>query len=119
MDGYMEENTGGLDMDEIEGTRDEESEHMKLLVREYQQEVLAERQQIDNEKIKTLNALMESDEEDEAQKYERIEIKEPEKKWDCESIISTYSNIYHRPKFISEPTKKNVSCPNYQTRPVF
>lgn len=24
-------------------------------------------------------------------------------KWDCESIISTYSNIYNHPKQISEP----------------
>lgn len=24
-------------------------------------------------------------------------------KWDCESIISTYSNIYNHPKLISEP----------------
>lgn len=24
-------------------------------------------------------------------------------KWDCESIISTYSNTYNHPKLISEP----------------
>lgn len=24
-------------------------------------------------------------------------------KWDCESILSTYSNIYNHPKLISEP----------------
>jgi len=29
-------------------------------------------------------------------------------KWDCESILSTYSNIYNHPKLISEPSK--VSC---------
>lgn len=28
-------------------------------------------------------------------------------KWDCESIISTYSNIYNHPKLISEPSKVN------------
>lgn len=28
-------------------------------------------------------------------------------KWDCESIISTYSNIYNHPKLISEP---KVGC---------
>lgn len=26
-------------------------------------------------------------------------------KWDCESIISTYSNIYNHPKLIPEPPK--------------
>merc|ERR1712137_1395770 len=30
----------------------------------------------------------------------------PERKWDCESILSTYSNIYNHPKLISEPSKK-------------
>lgn len=28
-------------------------------------------------------------------------------KWDCESVISTYSNIYNHPKLISEPPKVN------------
>lgn len=28
-------------------------------------------------------------------------------KWDCESILSTYSNIYNHPKLISEPSKVN------------
>lgn len=28
-------------------------------------------------------------------------------KWDCESILSTYSNIYNHPKLISEPPKVN------------
>lgn len=26
-------------------------------------------------------------------------------KWDCESILSTYSNIYNHPKLIPEPSK--------------
>lgn len=28
-------------------------------------------------------------------------------KWDCESILSTYSNIYNHPKLISDPPKVN------------
>jgi len=32
-----------------------------------------------------------------------FEIKgDDEEKWDCQSILSTYSNIYNRPKLISE-----------------
>ncbi|KAL1404680.1 hypothetical protein pipiens_000830, partial [Culex pipiens pipiens] len=30
---------------------------------------------------------------------------ESQKKWDCESILSTYSNIYNHPKLIEEPRK--------------
>lgn len=28
-------------------------------------------------------------------------------KWDCESILSTYSNIYNHPKLIPDPPKVN------------
>lgn len=28
-------------------------------------------------------------------------------KWDCESILSTYSNIYNHPKLIPDPLKVN------------
>jgi hypothetical protein len=30
---------------------------------------------------------------------------EPKQKWDCESILSTYSNLYNHPKLIAEPPK--------------
>ena len=34
----------------------------------------------------------------------------PGERWDCESILSTYSNIYNHPKLITEPapTKRKV-----------
>ncbi len=33
-----------------------------------------------------------------------------EKQWDCESVLSTYSTIYNRPKLIVEPSKPKVTC---------
>lgn len=33
---------------------------------------------------------------------------EPEKKWDCESILTTYSNIYNHPRLISEPKTSKI-----------
>lgn len=33
-------------------------------------------------------------------------IEEPKEKWDCESILSTYSNLYNHPKLIQEPQNK-------------
>ncbi len=33
---------------------------------------------------------------------------EPERKWDCESILSTYSNIYNHPQLISEPRNSKI-----------
>ncbi|XP_021344277.1 protein LTV1 homolog, partial [Mizuhopecten yessoensis] len=35
-----------------------------------------------------------------------VEVQEPGEKWDCESILSTYSNIYNHPKLIEEPRKE-------------
>ena len=32
-------------------------------------------------------------------------VEDKKEKWDCESIISTYSNIYNHPKKITEPSK--------------
>lgn len=34
---------------------------------------------------------------------------EKKKRWDCESILSTYSNIYNHPKLIEVPSKKRLA----------
>ena len=41
---------------------------------------------------------------------EMIEVEEEEfeDKFDCESILTTYSNIYNHPKLISEPSIKPI-----------
>lgn len=44
-----------------------------------------------------------SSSEDEDSLEELIVNSREKDKWDCESIISTYSNIYNHPKLISEP----------------
>lgn len=35
---------------------------------------------------------------------------EVKEKWDCESILTTYSNLYNHPRLIEEP-KVNISNP--------
>lgn len=35
---------------------------------------------------------------------------ETQKKWDCESILSTYSNCYNHPKLIEEPKKHKAAA---------
>jgi protein LTV1 len=49
----------------------------------------------------------------ETEKHERteqieVEVKSKKAKWDCESITSTYSNIYNHPTIISEPPKRKA-----------
>lgn len=47
-----------------------------------------------------------SDSEDEDVEKLVVDAREKDK-WDCESILSTYSNIYNHPKLIAEPPKVN------------
>lgn len=47
------------------------------------------------------------DSDEEQEEFEYVKLKEKEK-FDCKSIISTYSNIYNRPKIIDEPQKPKM-----------
>ena len=107
-DEYEEENTGALDMDEISGFRDQNSEIMKKIVEEYQEKKRKERVKLDKGDI--LNKAYEdnNEEDEDVDDKEFVEEKAGEK-WDCESILSTYSNIYHHPKLISEKIQLNRS----------
>nr|BAM18777.1 similar to CG7686 [Papilio xuthus] len=35
---------------------------------------------------------------------------EPKERWDCETILSTYSNLYNHPKLIEEPKKIAINA---------
>jgi protein LTV1 len=64
---------------------------------------------------KTLIPQVYDDEEDgEAREVIALEETSKEDKWDCESIISTYSNLYNHPKMISEP--RRIQVRNVSTR---
>jgi len=58
------------------------------------------------------NAGGEDDDDDEEEEERLVSLttfEKPKEKnnWDCESILSTYSNLYNHPKTISEPSAKN------------
>ena len=55
---------------------------------------------------------MEDDDDDDEEEERLVSLttfEKPKEKnnWDCESILSTYSNLYNHPKTISEPSAKN------------
>ena len=102
-DAYDEKNTGALDLDDIEGHKDEAGAIMSQVLSEYEKKKAEER--VKPEFITTCLEERESDD-DEGKADELLELEEPKEKWDAESILSTYSNIYHHPKLISEPSKK-------------
>ena len=80
---------------------------MKSVVNEFEQNVKEDRQELDETQRKTLE-YVENESNDENELIEVDEEVELDDKFDCESILTTYSNIYNHPKIISE-RKINVS----------
>ncbi|XKL68738.1 hypothetical protein PGB90_006507 [Kerria lacca] len=95
---YDDVEIGALDCDEIKGELDVDSSIFKMVADQFAKE--KEQEKLVVEDINKLR-IDSSDEEND----NLIEIKEKEK-WDCESILSTYSNIYNHPKLIEEPISK-------------
>ena len=96
----------------LQGYKAATPETMKHILDEYRKQRAAERQKPDLK----MSAIPEeykyvSDNEDDVdtnRETERValDVGRKEEKWDCESIISTYSNIYNHPKLIEEPSIK-------------
>jgi protein LTV1 len=103
---YDDENLGGLECDEIEGVKTENSETMKQIIGEYQKIKAEERQKPPVPNESSMTHLIESIENaGDKPDMDFLEIDDRDRKkdkWDCESILSTYSNLYNRPKLISE-----------------
>lgn len=107
---YDEPELGPLDCEDIEGHVDINDEVLLKISKDFSENEVAQPydkawdicrlvklQQHDEEKPEEIIALEVSDDEDADGR---------KKKWDCESILSTYSNIYNHPKLIDVPSKK-------------
>lgn len=118
-DEYLEENIGGLDYDDIEGYKAATPETMKHILDEYRKQRAAERQAPDfkmsaiPEEYKYISDNDDNDDGGVDATIERValDVGRKEEKWDCESIISTYSNMYNHPKLIEEPSIKRKVAP--------
>ncbi|CAH1977533.1 unnamed protein product [Acanthoscelides obtectus] len=106
---YEENEIGALDCEEIEGHVPETSDVLLQYAEEFEKS--QKREKIDKhtlaDKIKE-RLEVESDEEE---AFDKIKVVEQEK-WDCESILSTYSNLYNHPKLICEPKVGNHTLSN-------
>jgi len=103
MDQYDDAEEGALDGEEIEGYMEESDERMKNLLEENAAEIATRRQQIEREReIQKMSQLDDGEHEE----FEKIRVQDKEDKWDCESILSTYSTLYNHPKLISEKSNK-------------
>ncbi|KAJ3659595.1 hypothetical protein Zmor_011278 [Zophobas morio] len=102
---YDENEIGALDCEEIEGHVPESSDILLHYADEF--EKTQQKEILEQEAAKTkITELLDKDSEGEE---EMVYVEVPEKeKWDCESILSTYSNIYNHPKIIKEPSKEKI-----------
>ncbi|KAM9819135.1 protein LTV1 homolog [Syngnathus typhle] len=101
---FDDDEIGALDNAELEGYIAPDSARLEEVIKDYFAQKAKEALRPDDLGPKELFVLQEEDDEEEGE-METLVIKAPEEKWDCESIISTYSNIYNRPKVIPDPAK--------------
>lgn len=96
---------GPLDHEDIEGAVDQKSYMLNTILEEFEkeQDIKKLKDVVDENTGEEMDAN--SDESEEEKDMVNVEIEEPGEKWDCESILSTYSNIYNHPKLIEEPSK--------------
>lgn len=109
---YDDPEVGDLECEEIEG-------HIELgedMIEEFTQDLKKKHQPVKYEKsgdvcqltkMKDYENQQEEIVELEVEDYERNE-KGEKKKWDCESYLSHYSNIYNHPKLIEVPSKRSA-----------
>ncbi|CAG2060989.1 unnamed protein product, partial [Timema podura] len=96
--GYDDAEIGALDCEEIEGYIPIDSDQVLKCAEEFERERATHKPDTDVT-LKRLEQLLSSEDEEEMVK---LELKQ-EDRFDCESILSTYSNLYNHPKLIEEP----------------
>ncbi|XP_066153513.1 protein LTV1 homolog [Euwallacea fornicatus] len=103
---YDEHEIGALDTEEIEGHVPESSEMLLKYAEEFEKH--QKRDLLDKERVMR---QLQKDSDEDWEEMRQVEINE-EEKWDCETILSTYSNQYNHPKIIKEPLKNKIKVDN-------
>ncbi|XP_057700544.1 protein LTV1 homolog isoform X1 [Corythoichthys intestinalis] len=102
---FDDDEIGALDNAELEGYIAPDSARLEEVIKDYFAQKEKESLRPDDLGPKELPVLQEEEDEGEEEEMETLVIEATEEKWDCETIISTYSNIYNRPKVIEDPPK--------------
>lgn len=105
MEEYDEENLGSIEKEDVNGAFNVNSDLVEQVIEDYIETQklhdLSETKVSDREgKLSDIEGEN-SDDEDDEEIFAQFERK-TQNEWDCESVISTYSNIYNHPKLIQE-----------------
>ncbi|KAH8413834.1 hypothetical protein KR222_009134, partial [Zaprionus bogoriensis] len=116
---YDDPELGDLALEDIEGAWHQKHPVVMQCFQEFKKKSqdLEYDKEWDRERVKKYANVVdgEQDPTEELVDYEVEDSKE--KKWDCESILSTYSNIYNHPKLIDEPRSRRQSAAPIQIDP--
>uniref|UniRef100_A0A1B6KGV9 Protein LTV1 homolog n=1 Tax=Graphocephala atropunctata TaxID=36148 RepID=A0A1B6KGV9_9HEMI len=99
---YDENEIGPLDCEEIEGDLNPADDLMLRLA----EEVYDQRSKVPDPEAGHV-VLSDTDSESALEDERLVPLVEKER-WDCESILSTYSNLYNHPKLITEPKSRKI-----------
>ncbi|XP_038131271.1 protein LTV1 homolog [Cyprinodon tularosa] len=102
---FDDDEIGALDNAELEGFIGPDSGRLEEVIRDYFKEKQKDSLRPEDLGPKELPVVKEEEEDEEEEEMETVVIEAPQENWDCETIISTYSNLYNRPKIIEEPPK--------------
>ncbi|NWW94209.1 LTV1 protein, partial [Rhynochetos jubatus] len=103
---FDEDEIGALDNVELEGYINTDNARLQEVLNDYYKEKAKNCVKLDTlEPCEDLDSLVNDESEEEKEETVAVVIEESKEKWDCESILSTYSNLYNHPTLIKEPSK--------------
>lgn len=110
---YEDTEIGALDNEDVDGYVGQGSHMLDTILEDFEKQQENNRRTLhavmDDERPDDLGIEVKSDEEsDSGGDLVPMVIEKPKEKWDCESILSTYSNLYNHPKLIEEPGKDKI-----------
>lgn len=103
---YGDTDIGALECEEIEGHIAPDSELVIQYAEKMEEERKLNRPLLEPEADSRINAAGQLHEYTDEENEDLVPLEVPhdsKEHWDCESILSTYSNLYNRPKLIAEP----------------
>lgn len=103
-DQYGDEDIGPMDMEDIDGHIDLQDELLLKCAEQFKKDKELEKYDKNWDTVRLTKLQRISSQEE----LVEVEIEPKKEKWDCESILSTYSNLYNHPKVIDEPRKNKI-----------
>jgi protein LTV1 len=103
---YDDPEVGPLDCEEIEGHVNIDDTMLMQLTKDFEKKAVPMKYNKEWDIIRLVKLQQQGGEKEEEMVMLEVQDDDNKKKWDCESMLSTYSNIYNHPKLIQVPSKK-------------